>query len=181
MGENAMRLACLTVLVTVAGGPHALAAGTQVADCETDPTFHGSGRADWRRSSEVGGPLGVRTNPLRSATMTPSGQFVTKMPVLIEGHRAVTLNVPPRLRHRVFLYYGTYRDRRGRRTTGFRRARGFSVVEFRPCAGKPRTIWPGGIRVRGRRPVRLTVTVEGRPDPIPLRLGRPIPYRPRRS
>jgi hypothetical protein len=69
------------------------------------------------------------------------------------------------------------RDRDGRPTTRIAGSPGFSEVEFRPCSTKPRTIWPGGIRVKGRAPVRLLVTVEGRPGLVPLPLGRPAPRR----
>jgi hypothetical protein len=107
---------------------------------------------------------------------TRNGQLINKMPVLVEGGKPVLLSVPPRDSDRVFLYYGRLRDREGRPTTTIGRARGFSEVRFEPCADKPRTVWPGGIRVRGRRAVRLLVSVEGRAAAIPLRLGRPRPY-----
>jgi hypothetical protein len=49
-----------------------------------------------------------------------SGQLVAKMPVLTIGHDPVTLSVPPRLRHRVFLYYGFHQGPDGTRTTSMR-------------------------------------------------------------
>jgi hypothetical protein len=100
------------------------------------------------------------------------------MPVIVEGSTPVTLSVPPRLQHRVFLYYGRLLGRDGKPTTQIGKASGFSEVVFEPCAHKPRTAWPGGIRVKGRKPVRLTVRIEGDPEPIPLPLGRPAVYRP---
>jgi hypothetical protein len=107
---------------------------------------------------------------------TKSGQLIAKMPVITQGRAAVTLSVPPGRRNRVFLYYGRMKDRDGNPTTSIGRAPGFSEVTFEPCMDRIRTAWPGGIRVIGRKPVWLTVTVVGRPDPIPLPLGRPKPY-----
>lgn len=98
--------------------------------------------------------------------------LVTKMPVLIEGREpeTVTVSVPPSLRKRVFLYFGG--------ASSFAEDRGFAEVEFQLCGNKPRTIWPGGIRVRGQAPVRLEVFTEGRDEPFVLRLGKPKPYEP---
>jgi hypothetical protein len=94
------------------------------------------------------------------------------MPLLVEGRApaTVTVSVPPRLRQRVFLYYGT--------SSSFTRERGYSEIEFQPCDNKPRTIWPGGVRVKGRAPVRLDVFVADRVEPFVLRLGRPKLYQP---
>lgn len=150
-----------------------------VASCDPGPVIIGSGKPTWRRESLVAGPLGVRRQPLRD--MSPyspqrRNKLVTKLPVLIEGHGTVTLTVPPRLAHRVFLYYGFHKGRNGERSTSFFDYPGASAIEFQPCADKPRTVWPGGIRVKGRKPVRLLVNAAGQPDPIPLRLGRPTLY-----
>ncbi|MEX2108819.1 MAG: hypothetical protein WD827_08030 [Solirubrobacterales bacterium] len=109
---------------------------------------------------------------------TNSGHLIAKMPVITKGSDLVTLSVPPRQRQRVFLYYGRFEDRNGNPTGIIGRAHGFSEVTFEPCTDRPRTAWPGGIRVKGRKPVRLTVRVEGDPDPKPLPLGRPTPYQP---
>ncbi|HEX2096090.1 MAG TPA: hypothetical protein VHF50_01840 [Solirubrobacterales bacterium] len=154
----------LVAFVSVAKPAHAAPAATTVADC--DYVQHGSGSPDWRSSATAAGPLGVFRGSLQRMAETRNGQLVTKMPVLIEGHETVTLSVPESLRHRVFLYYG-------REAAGRRRGPGFSEVVFEPCEEKPRTVWPGGIRVKGRKAVRLTVRVEGRPEAVLLRLGRP--------
>jgi hypothetical protein len=39
------------------------------------------------------------------------------MGLLVAGHAAVKVSVPPALRKRVFLYYGRYLDRDGHPTT----------------------------------------------------------------
>jgi hypothetical protein len=147
--------------------------GTHVADCERGPVTDGPGPPGWRQKSISAGPLGVFKRPLRQMSETRNGQLTAKMPVLVDGSTPVTLSVPPGQRRRVFLYYGRLRDRDGNPTTTIGRAPGFSEVLFEPCLDRPRTAWPGGIRVIGRKRVSLTVTVEGRPDPIPLPLGRP--------
>jgi hypothetical protein len=145
-----------------------------VASCDPGPVMIGSGKANWRRESLSAGPLGIRRNPL--SEMSPYSQrkpnvLVTKAPILVEGSEPVTLSVPSRLTHRVFLYYGFHEGRDGKRSTSFHGFPGSSSVEFRPCADKPRTIWPGGIKVKGTEPVWLEVTVAG--VVRSLRLGHP--------
>jgi hypothetical protein len=168
-------------MIFAAATAFAAPAEPHIADCERGPVMIGSSSPDWRRELLDAGPLGVRKQPLsemsRYSPRRP-GELLTKMPALVEGHDVVTLSVPPRLRHRVFLYYGYYEGPGGKPSTSFYDSPGSAAIEFRPCADKPRTIWPGGIRVKGRQPVTLTVTVEGRSDPVPLRLGRPQLYRP---
>ena len=139
----------------------------------------GSGKSQWRRESLAAGPLGIRRRPLRDMSVYSPARpdlLVTKAPILIEGHDTVTLSVPPRMAHRVFLYYGFHKGPNGKRSTSFFDFPGSSAIEFQPCTDRPRTVWPGGIRVKGRKPVRLTVTVEGEPGPVSLRLGRPTLY-----
>lgn len=145
-----------------------------VAKC--DKAIIGSGPADWRLHSATAGPVGV-WKPALGKMWESGGQLYTKMGLLIAGHAAVKVSVPPALRKRVFLYYGRYRDRSGHPTTLFTNAPGFAAIEFQPCVDQPRTIWPGGVRVRGTLAVHLTVTVPGRP-PLLLRLGRPHVFQP---
>jgi hypothetical protein len=136
----------------------------------------GSGTADWRARSVVGGPVGVRRHPLDQMSPSPQG-MTAKMPILVEGRapQTVTVSVPAGLRDRVFLYYGRVIGRDGKPTTLFTQAGGYSETRFELCAHKPRTVWPGGIRVKGRAPVHLLVLVEGE-KPIRLPLGRPQVY-----
>jgi hypothetical protein len=148
---------------------------SNVAPC--DKAMIGHGDADWRSQAIVAGPVGVNRRPL--ARMSPSRNgLTTKMPILIEGRapETVTVSVPPALRQRVFLYYGRVIGRDGEPTTLFTEARGYSETEFELCGNKPRTVWPGGIRVKGRDPVHLLVEPEGG-EPIRLPLGRPHVYR----
>jgi hypothetical protein len=168
----AKRLAPLGVLAGLVLVAQAPAAGVQEATCENGPVIDGSGSPNWRRTSLDAGPIGVLEHPLSHMSRTRNGQYVAKMPALVEGQEQVTLSVPQRLRHRVFIYYGFHEGRDGRRSTALD-GPGFSEVVFHPCTDKPRTIWPGGIRVRGTRPVRLIVQAEGSPTPLPLKLGKP--------
>jgi hypothetical protein len=164
----------LTAALTVGAGS---ATESNVAPC--DKAIIGHGSAGWRNESVVAGPVGVRLHPLSAMSPTRNG-FVTKMPLLVEGREpeTVTVSVPPGLRNRVFLYYGRILGRDGQPASTFADARGYSETEFQLCGNKPRTIWPGGIRIKGDRPAHLLVTVEGGAGPIPLSLGQPKAYEP---
>jgi hypothetical protein len=162
----------LTTLALGASSP----TDANVAPCEKAIVGHGS--AGWRSESIVAGPVGVRQQPLNAMSPTRNG-FVTKMPLLVEGRapETVTVSVPPGLRSRVFLYYGEIVGRDGKPSFSFTEARGYGETVFEPCDDKPRTIWPGGIRIKGAGPVHLLVSAEGRP-PLSLPLGRPRAYAP---
>jgi hypothetical protein len=147
-------------------------ADKNVASC--DNVFIGHGNAAWRGESSAAGPVGLRRWPLRQMSAMKNGDLVTKSPLLVEGNEAVTVKVPEALRERVFLYYGRGSDGR---TISFAGSNGFSEVEFRPCEDRPRTIWPGGIRVRGAGSVHLVVEAGGKQSV--LKLGRPKVYEPR--
>lgn len=136
-----------------------------VAGC--DNVFVGHGKAGWRSESNAAGPVGLSRWPLRQMSAMPHGDLVAKAPLLVEGQEPVTVKVPEALRERVFLYYG----RSGKQTISFANSNGFGEIEFRPCEDRPRTIWPGGIRVRGSGSVHLVVEAEGKSSV--LKLGRP--------
>lgn len=141
-----------------------------IADC--DLVMAGSGEPSWRRDSLHTSRLGMRRRPLRrmspASPKRPGRGLTTKAPIIVEGHAPVIMRVPPPLRGRVFLYYGPNNARQ----FSFTRFRGFSTIEFRPCADRPRTVWPGGLRVIGRKPVSLIVDESG-DRPVRLRFGRP--------
>ena len=147
----------------------ALAAPAESSVAPCDKAMIGHGSADWRSEAMVAGPVGVRRHPLSAMSRTRNG-FLTKMPLLVEGREpeTVTVSVPPALRQRVFLYYGS--------SSSFTGERGYGEIEFQLCGNKPRTIWPGGIRVKGEGSVRLNVFTEDRPQPFVLRLGKPKVY-----
>jgi hypothetical protein len=106
--------------------------------------------------------------PLRQMTALKNGDLVTKAGVLVEGSAPVLVKVPESLRERVFLYYGRGPNHR---SISFAESNGFNEVEFQPCEDRPRTIWPGGLRVKGKGTVHLMVETEGKT--AVLKLGRP--------
>jgi hypothetical protein len=144
-------------------------AGANLAPCEKAVLGHGP--ANWRELAIAAGPVGAFKHPLDQMSRTGNG-LVAKMPMLVEGHTPVTVSVPPALRGRVFLYYGNVLDREGNPSTSFANTRGYGETHFEPCEGRPRTPWPGGIRVRGTKPVRLEIAVAGG-GTYQLHLGRP--------
>jgi hypothetical protein len=175
--QHRLRLSLLAVpaALALAAGAVGAVPDANVAAC--DQAMLGHGEADWRSESRAAGPVGVPALPLSQMSQSRQG-LTAKMPILVEGRapERVTVSVPPALRKRVFLYYGRVIGRDGKPTTLFTEARGYSETEFELCANKPRTIWPGGVRVKGRAPVYLLVEVEGA-EPLRLRLGRPRVFR----
>ncbi|HEX3363051.1 MAG TPA: hypothetical protein VHS74_18805 [Solirubrobacterales bacterium] len=129
--------------------------------------------ATWRGSSPAAGALRLPAQPLAKMVEVEAGQFAARMPVLVGGRDYIVLSVPLALRDRVFLYYGRVADRAGQPLSSLRGAAGYAEVEFQPCRDRPRSVWPGAIRVIGRAPVRLLATIEGQPRSVPLALGSP--------
>lgn len=149
------------IWVSIAAGVALLAAApivaadgsesSNVAKC--DKAIIGSGPADWRLHSATAGPVGVWKPPLGKMWKT-GGQLYTKMGLLVAGHAAVKVSVPPALRERVFLYYGRYRDRNGHPTTLFTSAPASRQSNSNPAkAGRERS-GPAGFG--SRAPTRFT-------------------------
>ncbi|HVW46748.1 MAG TPA: hypothetical protein VHA76_06830 [Solirubrobacterales bacterium] len=138
-----------------------------VATC-ADNVLIGHGKPGRRSESSSAGPVGMPRWPLRQMSAMKNGDLVTKAGILVEGDVPVMVKVPEELRERVFLYYG-----RGpsHRSVSFADSNGFSEVEFHPCEGRPQTIWPGGLRIRGEGSVHLVVEAEGKTSV--LKLGQP--------
>jgi hypothetical protein len=131
----------------------------------------------WRDAARAG-PLSLDTRPLRQMRRGPEGRLYARTRVLVRGQRFLVLSVPLELRNRVFLYFGDVLDNRGHEPSTLFGAPGYAETEFQPCRQRAQTTWSGGIKVIGRAPVHLLVTVEGQPASIPLPLGRPTPARP---
>src|ERR1700761_6661332 len=174
-----LRTAALTGIVTAAVVVLALepASGAStdknVAGCN-DNVLIGHGKASWRSESNSAGPVGLPKWPLRQMSAMKNGDLVAKAGVLVEGTAPVLVKVPESLRERVFLYYGRGPNHR---SISFAESNGFNEVEFRPCEDRPRTIWPGGLRVKGKGSVHLVVEAEGKMSV--LKLGRPKMYEPK--
>jgi hypothetical protein len=145
-----------------------------VASCN-DNVLIGHGKAGWRSESSWAGPVGVPRWPLRQMGAMKNGDLVAKAGILVEGTLPVIVKVPETLRERVFLYYGRGPNDR---SVSFAESNGFGEIEFRPCEDRPRTIWPGGLRVRGKGSVHLVVEAEGKTNV--LKLGRPRVYEPQK-
>jgi len=163
----------IAAVVVLALDP-ASGASTQknVATC-ADNVLIGHGEPGWRSESNSAGPVGVPKWPLRQMSATKNGDLVTKAGILVEGDAPVIVKVPEEMRERVFLYYGRGPNHR---PVSFAESPGFSEVEFHPCEDRPRTIWPGGLRVKGEGSVHLVVEAEGKTSV--LKLGQPKVYRP---
>lgn len=142
---------------------------TTVARCTG---FIGQGSKDWRKTSIVAGPVGVNRKPPPLGFMPRSpkdGILATKMPLLIEGQNKIRISVPAGTQ-RILLFYG-------KKAGTVYSNRGFRSILFVPCEGNRRTIFPGGIKVKGRRPVRLKVSSEDGSQNWTLKLGRPGPLK----
>jgi hypothetical protein len=164
----------VAIALALGGGSEPFeAAEAAVAACGRSSSPTTIGAAAWRGSSPAAGTLRVPARPLAKMVEVKAGQFAAPMPVLVSGHDYLVLSVPLALRKRVFLYYGRVADRAGRPLGSLRSVASYAEVEFQPCRDRPRTIWPGVIRVIGRAPVRLLATIEGQPRSIPLVLGSP--------
>lgn len=146
---------------------------SNLATC--DDAIIGEGPDDWRSRALTAGPVSVFRQPLSQMDRTKNG-LVAKMPMMIRGEAPVTVSVPPSSRGRVFLYYGRIIGRDGKPTSSVYDARGYGETRFEPCPSRARTPFPGGIRIRGTKPVCLTVKVEGEPRGYALRLGKPAVY-----
>jgi hypothetical protein len=170
--------ALVTVAVLVLALEPASGAATDANVAPCSKAMRGSGMPAWSLEMTSGGPVSVSRAAMAKMYRGHNGTFYGKVPLMVEGDQATTVSVPPRLRKRVFLYYGHIVGRDGKPTTSFFEARGYGETEFRPCANKPRTIWPGGLRIKGSAPVHLLVTTASATAPVPLRLGRPRAYEP---
>lgn len=169
-----LTIALLAVAATFAAAASAAPVDeSNLATC--DDAALGDGPDDWRAQSLTAGPVSVFKRPLSRMIRTRNG-LVAKMPMLIGGQAPVTVSVPQSLRGRVFLYYGRVIGRDGKPTTTLNDARGYGETRFELCQGRARTPFPGGIRVRGTKPVRLTIGVEGGSRTYTLRLGKPKVY-----
>jgi hypothetical protein len=120
----------------------------------------------WSSKSVVRGRVGLYgdATDVRTADRWGRSAFWTKIPVIVAGHRPVTIRIVARDRHRVGLTYGP-----GPATPASSRdgARGLASapreVRFLPCRDRATTAWPGGLALADRLGVTLQVRVDGQP------------------
>jgi pimeloyl-ACP methyl ester carboxylesterase len=123
-------------------------------DCESN-RLAGPGDPDWRKRSTVVGRFGLYGPGRDFDTASRMGSaYVTKIPAIVEGRRAVTLRVPRAEEGQVGLIYGPIRSVAAVGDAATR-------VTFEPCPDRVRTVWPGGLALADRDPVRLEVVSRG--------------------
>jgi pimeloyl-ACP methyl ester carboxylesterase len=126
-------------------------------DC--DASIGAAGPPDWRKVAfaHVGrfglGSKKAVPNGLAGYPRGKAGDLISvQLQGLVEGHGPVVLKVPEAEQSRVGLVYGKVN---GASTLPEAARR----VTFRPCPGKPRTVWPGGLALVDRRPITLDVVL----------------------
>jgi hypothetical protein len=123
-------------------------------DCESN-RLAGPGDPNWRQRSTVVGQFGLYGPGRDFNTVSRMGSaYATKIPAIVEGRRAVTLRVPRAEEGQVGLIYGPIRSVAAVGDAATR-------VTFEPCPDLARTVWPGGLALADRDPVRLEVVSRG--------------------
>ena len=103
-------------------------------------------RPGWRRQTTSVGNFALFVKHLASqATELSNGNVLVKAGAAVVGHQRVTLRVPNALRGTVGLVYGNASRGRGRRPETAP-----TEMTFRPCQGKPRSGYVGGLLFRGK-------------------------------
>ena len=132
--------------------------GAAVAGCKTAAL--GKGVANWREDSNYVGSVGFYGSRQGFHTAFRGGQRrpVTKMPVTIDGRKAVTLAIDP-----------ADRARAGLAVVGGRHA--YAKIRFVPCRDRVRTWWPAGFKLADPAPVVVLVR-RGKAPVARLEVGR---------
>jgi hypothetical protein len=107
----------------------------------------------WAKAGPVFMSLGggAHWNPVKR-------RFSAKVPLVVRGSGAVTVQVPKRLLGRFSIFYGAGDPA--------------PALRFEPCAYFRFTFFPGGIVFERREALSLLVSVEGSEHPKVLHLGR---------
>ena len=147
--------------------PQPIGVGEHVARCPQ--AMLGNMRIQRRRYS-VAGRMALLESPDALKFARPAGGqlaprfrdvLLTKIPATVLGTEPVTLSVPPLIRHRAGLLYGSL--------NGYQHP--FSEVTFVPCPGRVGTSWPGGLALLAPEPVTLRVLTAGGDRRWWLRVG----------
>jgi hypothetical protein len=115
---------------------------------------------NWRQDATTAGSFGL-SGPGRDfhwsgVERLKNGQYLSKIPAVVNGKAPVVLRVPEGERGRVGLDYGDFR-------TAHSIHDAHAAVIFRPCRNQPNTGWPGGLVLKNRRPITLEVETGGGP------------------
>jgi hypothetical protein len=89
--------------------------------------------------------------------------------VIIEGQREVTVSVPAEESGKVGLLYG---PDPGGGQNGWTVSDVYTRIKFVPCKSAKRTAWPGGLLLKTRSVISLSVLIQGSEVPVAVRLGR---------
>ena len=123
-------------------------------------------RPGWRSQTTRVGNFGLFVRHLASqATKLTNGNYLVKAGAAVEGDDPVTLRVPDAVRGTVGLVYGNASRGRHRQPST-----ALTQVTFRPCAGKPRSGYVGGLIFGGEpRVVTFEVTSHGTTESLTVR------------
>jgi hypothetical protein len=123
-------------------------------------------RRGWRRQTTSVGNFALFVKHLASqASELSNGNQLVKAGAAVVGRRRVTLRVPSALRGTVGLVHGNASRGRGRRPEAAP-----TQVTFRPCQGKPRSGYVGGLIFRSEpRGIVLDVLSSGGAEHLRLR------------
>jgi len=139
-----------------------------VARC--DSAIRANADRRWRaRSTAVGnvGFYGPGRDFSTAQRSVDGGDLITKMPVIIEGGSGATVRVPRQEWDRVALLFGKVPA-----DEPYEIRDGYTQVRFEPCGDRERTGFVGGLALRDRQPVALTMRLEGTDRIHTVRLGR---------
>jgi hypothetical protein len=119
--------------------------GSKTRDC--DIVFIGPGPADWRKNTYWIGSFGIsRRSFSQGAYETDGNLHRIKTPMIVEGHRPVTISVPRDQLDRVGIL-------------GVHPKPSYTSVTYVPCPDKPRTAFAAGFELRDKRPFTLRVRI----------------------
>jgi hypothetical protein len=123
--------------------------GSKTRDC--DVVFIGPGPADWRKDTDWIGSFGIsRRSFSQGAYETDGSLYRIKTPMVVEGHRPVTVSVPRDELDRVGIL-------------GVHPKPSYASVAYVPCSEKPRTVFAAGFELRDKRPFTLRVEIGDAP------------------
>jgi hypothetical protein len=155
------------------GRGDAAPAGSKPSDvtiwgCEHAIRGVGGPNSAWRADSTVVGDFGF-PDDFSGMRRHEDADVEVKLPVVIEGHTAVTVLVPPHERERVALILSDV-PRLGPRNS-YRIEDGYHAVRFEPCINKGWTWWTAGLALADRGETLLDVKPDRARRPTGVTLG----------